>query len=97
MNAPLKHQAQIPNNQECGNGGGSDGGATFLPRAGEPVEEGRQSQDEQRCQRDEEAIAEGGHAVPVRMDGDYEVKEQEGRNGVGGERSIGAAKKYEAD
>jgi hypothetical protein len=31
------------------------------------------------------------------MDGDYEVKEQEGRNGVGGERSIGAAKKYEAD
>jgi hypothetical protein len=88
MRSPLDHQAYVPEDE---NGKESDGGGEHRPRGAEelckPVQENAEAENEERCERNEKAVAVRRNAGPVGVAGDEKIKRQKG----GEKGSAGAA------
>ncbi len=86
MRAPLEDEAGVPEreNGEKGDGGGESGALRTEELSG-AVEENGEAEDEKRSERDEEAVAVGRDAGPVRITGNEKIKsEKGGEKGSGG-------------
>lgn len=98
MSAPLKHEGEVPKNETGENNGREEqGGAGGGEKMGKGVEENGEAEDEQRSERDEEAIAEGGDAGPVRIARDEDIESQDGgeKRQAGGRMAAGKQEKTE--
>ena len=86
MRAPLEDEAGVPESGggEKGDGGGESGALRTEELSG-AVEENGEAEDEKRSERDEEAVAVGRDASPIRIAGNEKIKsEKGGKKGSGG-------------
>ena len=88
MRAPLKHEAEVPQNEEGEkSGGGSESGAIRTEELRGAIEENAEAENEERSKRNEKTIAIRRDAVPIGVASDQEIESEEG----GQKGSAGAA------
>jgi hypothetical protein len=98
MRAPLEDEAGVPEreNSEKANGGGESGALRAEELSG-AVEENGEAEDEKRSERDEEAVAVGRDASPVRITGNEKIKSEKGGEKGSGGAALPTPKHEETD